>query len=70
VVPPEHLVGAAEIAERLRVTKNTLRSWRRRGLLDADQTRRDFPEPIASLRGADVWDWREVEAWARATGRL
>lgn len=62
-VPPEFLVGAHEIAERLGLSHvqsvHTLR--KRHG---------DFPAPVATLKTALIWDWRDVERWARATGRL
>jgi predicted DNA-binding transcriptional regulator AlpA len=62
-VPVDQLVGASEIAERLEVGKSTVvHDWRRR--------HPDFPQPVAKLKTALVWDWVEVEAWARATGRL
>jgi predicted DNA-binding transcriptional regulator AlpA len=57
------LVGAAEIAERLGLShRETVHSWRRRYA--------EFPEPVAHLRQALVWSWRDVEAWARRTDRL
>lgn len=55
------LVGAAEIAELLRVHPNTINAWKVRDL--------DFPLPIRRLRGLDIWDQREVLAWARRTNR-
>lgn len=58
----DDLVGAAEIAERLSTTLNTVHSWRRR--------HDDFPEPVAKLRQALVWAWPDVEVWAQQTGRL
>lgn len=58
-----NLVGAAEIAQRLGLShRETVHTYRRR--YD------DFPEPIAHLKQALVWDWSEIEAWARATGRI
>jgi hypothetical protein len=57
------LVGAAEIAERLNLAHaQSVHSWRRRYS--------DFPEPVAQLSVGLIWPWREVEGWARATGRL
>jgi predicted DNA-binding transcriptional regulator AlpA len=66
-VEVENLVGAADIAARL-------------GLRHAehihDFARRDttFPRPVAQIGGPTlktmVWDWSEVEAWARKVGRL
>lgn len=61
-VDPEDLVGAAEIAKRLDVLRDTVHLWRRR--------HDDFPKPVAELEQALVWNWPDVEAWARATGRL
>lgn len=57
------LVGAFEIAQRLGVARSqVVHEWRRR--------HRDFPEPVATLKTALIWDWREVEHWARKSGRL
>lgn len=57
----EHIVGPAEIADLLGVHANTINAWKVRDL--------DFPAPIRRLRGIDLWDRREVLAWARRTGR-
>jgi hypothetical protein len=57
------LVGAAEIAERLGLSHpQSVHTLRRRHI--------DFPAPVAELRQAMVWAWPDVEAWARASGRL
>ena len=62
-VDVEDLVGAAEIAERLNVRRpHLIHDWRRRYA--------DFPEPVVTLKGTLIWSWREVEAWARSTGRI
>lgn len=62
-VPPDQLVGAHEIAERLGLSHvQSVHTLRKRHA--------DFPEPIATLKTALIWDWRQVEKWARATGRL
>ena len=62
-VNTEDLVGAHEIAERLGVRRpQVVHDWRRR--------HKDFPKPIAKLKTALVWDWREIQAWARSTNRL
>ncbi len=50
------VMGASEIAERLRVTRQ--RAYQITG-------RRDFPEPIAHLAMGQVWDTEDVEAWIR-----
>lgn len=57
----EHIVGPAEIADLLGVHANTINAWKVRDL--------DFPAPIRRLRGIDLWDRREVLAWAERTGR-
>jgi hypothetical protein len=55
------MVGIRQIAERLRVSKQTVARWQRRGLL---------PAPDSNLGDEPAWDWHGVEEWARATGRL
>jgi hypothetical protein len=57
----EDPVGSADIARRLGVQRLTVVQWRKRGLL---------PEPKGTASGAPLWDWPDIEAWARATGRL
>ncbi len=54
-------VGAAEIAARLQVNPHTVHTWRHRRLMR---------EPRWTVSGQPAWDWAEVEAWARRTGRL
>ena len=62
-VDVEDLVGAAEIAQRLGVKRpHLIHDWRRRYS--------EFPKPVVQLKGTLVWDWRDIECWARATGRL
>lgn len=61
-VDPIALVGVAEIAERLGVGTSVVHDWRRRHA--------DFPQPVARLRMGLVWEWPNVERWARSTGRL
>jgi hypothetical protein len=59
----DHLVGAAEIAQRLGVGKRgVIHDWRSR--------HPDFPEPVARFSMGHLWLWPDVEAWARRTGRL
>lgn len=57
----EHLVGPAEIAALLNVEANTVNVWKARHA--------DFPGAIRRLKTGDVWDVREVRAWAEQTGR-
>ena len=62
-MPAVDLVGVPEIAERLGVTVHAVRRWRQRSLA--------FPDPLAIVAtSVPVWEWRTVERWARATGRL
>lgn len=59
----DDLVGTIEIAELLDVAHhNSVNNWRRRYP--------DFPAPVIERRNIALWLWPEVEAWARATGRL
>lgn len=50
------LVGLAEVAELLEVTKRTAVTYSQRP---------DFPAPLARLAAGPVWNRREVERWAR-----
>ena len=62
-VDVDELVGAAEIARRLGSSRpQVVHAWRRR--------HDDFPEPVATIDKVLVWHWPDVEAWAKATGRL
>ena len=61
-VDVDNLVGAYEIAQRLGVARpQVIHEWRRR--------HRDFPEPVAALKTALIWDWTQIKAWADLTGR-
>jgi predicted DNA-binding transcriptional regulator AlpA len=62
-VPPQFLVGAHEIADRLGLSHaQSVHTIRKRNS--------EFPAPVATLKTALIWDWREIEAWARRAGRL
>jgi predicted DNA-binding transcriptional regulator AlpA len=62
-VDVDDLVGTAEIAALLGVQRpQVVHDWRRRHA--------DFPEPVATVSRVGLWVWRDVEKWARATGRL
>jgi predicted DNA-binding transcriptional regulator AlpA len=54
-------VGIPEIAERLKVERATVDQWRQRRLL---------PEPKWTVGGRPAWEWKDIERWARKTGRL
>ena len=62
----ENLVGVQDIAAKLGVERTTVHKWR---------VRHDFPDPVAALGGEGqagrkflVWDWTDVEVWARTNG--
>ncbi|HVM55301.1 MAG TPA: hypothetical protein VM262_19100 [Acidimicrobiales bacterium] len=56
-----HLVGVAEIAEMLALTRQRVNQLARKP---------DFPEPEAVLSAGKVWKRSAIEKWARTTGRL
>lgn len=59
----DQLVGSAEIAERLGLSRHqAVHVWRQRFP--------DFPEPVVKLKQAMVWYWPDVERWAKEHGRL
>lgn len=55
LIDPADLVGAAEIGDRLGVTKQAVTNWAARYS--------DFPAPLTELRLGRVWLWSEVAAW-------
>lgn len=55
-------VGAVEIAQRLGVARKTVDQWRQRESVD-------FPAPRWQVGGRPAWNWDDVAAWAKATGR-
>ncbi len=54
-------VGAAEIADRLKVKPQTVHTWRQRDIL---------PAPRWMVSRQPAWDWAEIEKWAMESGRL
>lgn len=58
---PEHLMGIAEIAALLGVSRTRIHQIRGEGAL---------PEPYDSLAMGPVWLREDVQKWARETGRL
>ncbi len=62
-VDVDRLVGAGEIAQRLGVGRTSVvHDWRRR--------HDDFPEPVKEFQMGLLWNWPDVEKWAKRTGRL
>jgi hypothetical protein len=58
----EDLVGAAEIAELLGVTRQRVDAIAR--------THSDFPQPAAELAAGRIWHRKQIEEWARRAGRI
>ena len=56
-----HLVGVAEIAELLGLTRQRVNQLARE---------EGFPKPEAELTAGRIWKRADVEAWAKRTGRL
>lgn len=56
-------VGVVEIAQRLGVGRTAVDNWRWGRSLG-------FPASRWTVGGRPAWEWADIEAWARATGRL
>lgn len=56
-IPVRDIVGTEHIAERLRIDPKTISQWRARY--------HDFPEPFLVLGTVGLWDWADVEWWAK-----
>jgi predicted DNA-binding transcriptional regulator AlpA len=54
VIDVHHLMGAAEIEERLGVSRQRVQQI---------VTRDDFPAPVRVLRMGKVWETSDVERW-------
>lgn len=52
----DHLVGAAEVADILGVTRQQVNRLSRR---------EDFPEPVVVVKAGKIWKRRDIERWAR-----
>jgi excisionase family DNA binding protein len=55
------VVGLADIAHRLGVSRATVDQWKWRGVM---------PKPTQLVSGRPAWNWEVIEAWARKTKRL
>ena len=63
LVDAKDIVGANEIAKRLNCTfPSIVHSWQAR--------HKDFPKPLTVITAGKLWDWKEIEAWARKTKRI
>jgi predicted DNA-binding transcriptional regulator AlpA len=58
---PHHLVGSAEIASMLDVSRQ---------YVDRLSKAAGFPEPEVVLASGRVWKREAIEDWAEATGRM
>lgn len=56
-----HLMGVAEVADFLGVTRQRVHQLRQG---------EGFPAPAAELKAGPVWESADVERWAREQGRL
>lgn len=54
------LVGVAEIAELVGVSKQVIANWRSR--------KADFPQPVADLKSGPVWSREAIVSWAHSEG--
>lgn len=54
------VLGLAEVAELLSVSKQAIANWRSR--------REDFPEPIATLKSGPIWNYDAIVDWANREG--
>lgn len=62
-VDADDLVGAGEIADRLGLAHVP-------SVHNLVRRHADFPKPVALVGQNRIWVWSDVEAWAKATGRL
>ena len=72
MAPKQDLVGIEEIAQRLGVTRQAASMWQKRGWPSGQSGHAvKPPKLLATISGRiTVYDWADVERWARATGRL
>jgi hypothetical protein len=56
------LVGVTEIAELLNVSRQRVHQMIREYL--------DFPAPVAEITAGKIWERKDVEDWARRSGRI
>ncbi len=63
----DFIVGTTEIASLLQVEQDTVRTWSSPGLAARNY---GFPRSKAKISGRQLWDVRDVLAWAKETGRL
>ncbi len=60
---PHHLVGVAEVADMLGLTRQRVHQL-------AQDENADFPKPAAVLSAGVIWERKSVEEWAKRSGRL
>lgn len=57
-----HLVGVAEIAELLGISRQRVNA--------IAKTHPDFPKPEIELAAGRIWKREDIERWAKDTGRI
>ena len=64
-------VGIVEIVDRLGISRATVDQWKLRYSAEkvAGTSLVPFPEPRWTVGGRPAWNWDEIVAWAKATGR-
>jgi predicted DNA-binding transcriptional regulator AlpA len=70
VTNTRELVSLHEIADRLGRPVATVSQWRWRHRHLPKPPWRPFPDPIKTVGRSPVFDWAEVEQWAKVTGRI
>jgi hypothetical protein len=64
------LVGITEIADRLQVPPERISIWRYRHKQAPRPPWQPFPDPVRVVGRSPLFDWVEIETWAKATGRM
>lgn len=60
-------VGVAEISDRLKVQQQTVATWHYRSR--KGEFADPMPEPNYRVSRQPCWNWTEILAWAKRTGR-
>ena len=54
-------MGLAEIVDLIGVSRQRV---------DQLTRQKDFPEPVTTLQSGRIWNAKDIEVWARETGRI
>lgn len=60
----QELAGTTELSNRLGIARETVRLW-----ATGQRHKIGFPSPAHHVDGHRIWDWGEVQAWAREHGQ-